>query len=256
MRQSVKSLLTVLVIFSAGACVFAWIFWFDGTKNLTNDILRFGMIPICLLFAFLALKMAFTKDIAPDYLGMHGNPYLNKNGFCFDFHMKDIDGIAHLVMTFQNQFERKCRVDVAIKPQNNSFDDEGMEITCPGGAYGMAAIPIAIPYSKQGLRLNFKVGATVHYPEGKGKRLRFKDGILVRYDSNFYNTFGTFLSIFGIFALTFLWQTPASIYLRIPYDVDSRIRKRSDPVIAIFWQPGDRILSEDEVENLDIDGLL
>jgi hypothetical protein len=54
-----------------------------------------------------------------------------------------------------------------------------LDIQCQHGAFGIVRQPLVIPLAIQGTFQTFGVSATVNYPAGKGRMLRFRDGLYV-----------------------------------------------------------------------------
>ena len=63
---------------------------------------------------------------------------------------------------------------------------------------------------------SFDVSASVAYPNGKGRWLRFSDGYLVRTTSALGNAFRRSLTFFGVLAGHIVWMAPARVKIQLP----------------------------------------
>src|SRR5688500_16359909 len=85
--------------------------------------------------------------------------------------------------------DKPCVGRVALRAARNFFLDRNRfetiacEIPCAPAAYGVARIPVPLSATIQGKRQSFGVGASVDFPYGRGRTLRFRDGIVVRANS-------------------------------------------------------------------------
>ena len=108
--------------------------------------------------------------------------YFNRGGFCFAFKPVAVDGVFYLLAYFQNQAERPCRGRIALRParqflmNRRPIETIHLEIDCEPAAFGIAKVAVPLPLVVQGKDQAFEVGASVEYPQGKGRRLRFYAG--------------------------------------------------------------------------------
>jgi hypothetical protein len=119
------------------------------------------------------------------------------------------------------------------------LDAIAFEIPCDGGAFGVVSIPVPLPRNVQGRRQAFDVGASVDYPEGRGRRLRFRDGIFLRANSQFRDSFRTGVTLLGTLAGGVVLSSPAKITLDLPTDVAEETPADAEPQRQVLWKPGD-----------------
>jgi hypothetical protein len=240
MGESVKAILSLVMIVAAFVAAFGWI---EDQPDQTTWILRIGAPLIGVLALAVLLKLQFRKDRAPDLLGELLGNYFNRAGFCFAFTVDATDGICRIHAYFQNQYERPCVGRVALRPGRGFFltrvkiDTFVFEIPCDGGAFGVASLPISLPLQLQGKRQSFEVGASVEYPEGKGRRLRYRDGQFLRTNTNFGNAFATALTVAGALGGQIVLSSPATVTLQLPNTAVEQAPEEAAPQLQTLWKP-------------------
>lgn len=242
MGESTKAVCAALLIGAFVAAALAW------STDRPNDVVwgfRIGG-PIVAGFALaLLLKLQFRTDIAEDYLRRYTGKYFNRDGFCFAFSASCIDGVGYIDAYFQSQYDAPCVGQIALRPARRFFLGRARieaityEIDCAPAAFGVARVAVPIPEKLQGKRVSFEVGASVDYPNGKGPRLRFRDGTFLRTNSRFGDAFGTGLSIAGIVAGGIYLVEPAKAVLNLPIGVAEDVPGESTPEIVTLWKLGD-----------------
>ena len=117
------------------------------------------------------------------------------------------------------------------------------EIPCQSAAFGVARIPIPIAKELQGKRQSFEVGASVDYPEGRGRRVRYFDGIFLRTNAKFGNSFGTALVVAGALTGSIVMTRPAKTTVLFPAGVAEEYSR--DPSGNVYeleaWRPAPAI---------------
>ena len=172
------------------------------------------------------------------------------DGFCFAFVVSTNDGIAFMDAYFQTQYDKSSVGRIALRPARGFFmtrakiDLITFEIECPPAGFGYARIAIPIPKEMQGKRQSFEVGASVDYPDGKGHRIRFFDGVFLRSNTNFGDSFGTALTIAGAATGSLVLSKPATATIDLPLGVAEEISESITPEIKILWQLGNQPLEE------------
>ena len=78
----------------------------------------------------------------------------------------------------------------------------------------------------------------MNYPNGNGHTLRFRDGIVLRANSDFGNAFATALMVAGALTGRIVWTTPASVNIDLPSGVAQDVGNVSEPEIRTFWKSG------------------
>lgn len=245
MGESLRSVcLLTMMVGSIASCVF-WTM--DPTPVIWG--VRVGLA-VLTVGSFAAVVLSMTrKDRAPDYLRKVARNYFNRDGFCFVPAATEMDGVAFLELYFQNHFEKPCNATVALRPARGffmtraKFDAIAVRIECEGGAFGVARLAVPVPAKLQGKRQRFEVGASVAYPDGKGSRLRFFDGVYLRSNQNFRDAFSKTLKV-AYFAVGGLHlQSPATAEIDLPKNVDEDFGGDAYLDVQTLWKLGDSPLA-------------
>ncbi len=241
MGESVKAICALVLIVASIVAAVAWI---TDPSAITWSF-RIGGPILAVAAIGMILKLHFRPDLAPDYLRQHPGNYFNRDGFCFAFVATSEAGICHLKAFFQNQNDRPCRGRIAMRPARGfllgraKIDTITFDINCEPAAYGTASIAVPLPKKLQGKRQSFAVGASVDYPQGKGNRLRFRDGIFLRSNSTFGNAFGTALTLASAATGQIVLVRPATATVALPSDVAEDISCDLNPDVRTLWKLGD-----------------
>jgi hypothetical protein len=241
MREFVK-VASVLVLLAA--VVTAAIAWIDNRPNQTTWALRIAPVALGLVALVIFLRLHFQRDLAPDYLYQHCGGFFDRGGLCFAVMLENMNGVCVLHIYFQNRFERPCIGRIALRPAKEFFgrpnmDTIAFEARCDGGAFGVHRIAVGIPQKLQNRKVRFEVGASVEYPSGHGRRLRFRDGIALRANSEFKNTFVRSVTVAGALGGAIVLSKPATVTVAVPPDVAEEIPEEIQGVTTILWRPGD-----------------
>jgi hypothetical protein len=242
MREALKVFCVVVIIFAAPAAALGWDDIAEGTRSV---FLKYGC-PVLVVLALAGfLKIHFRADEVPDYLHRVIRKYFIRGGFCFGFRTKVVDRVCYLVVYFQNQQDKPCVGRVALRPARGFFLNRpkiapiAIEIECEAAAFGSIKIAVPIPEDLQGKRQAFEVGASVYYPNRKGRTLRFRDGIVLRANSDFGNAFATTLTVAGLLTGQIHWTSPATVTLNLPTEVEQDVVDESGPEVMTLWRLGD-----------------
>ena len=242
MREALKVLCVVVFMFATPAAAVAWT---DPQPTLTVWMVRCACPVLSILSIAGFLKIHFRLDKAPDYLRQQFGTYFNRGGLCFDLQATAAGGVCYLDVYFQNQQDQPCLARIAIRPARGFFlnranlDTIAIEIHCEPAAYGVARVAIPVPANLQGKRQSFEVGASVEYPQGKGKTLRFHDGIVFRTNSSFGDAFGTGLAVAAALTGQIFIPKPETVQLELPSSVAEEIPDGLCPTITTLWRLGD-----------------
>lgn len=246
MGESFKAVISLFMIIALIVALFAWI---EDRPDQTTWIVRGASLVVAALMLTVLLKLHFRRDIAHDYLQRAVGTYFNRGGFCFGFATDVKDGVCQLHAFYQNQHERPCLGRIALRPARGFFlnrakiDIIAFEIPIEAGAFGTTTLPIPLPREVQGKPQTFEVGASVEYPRGRGKRLRFRDGLFLRTNSNFDNSFGTALTVAGALGGAVVLSSPATISISLPKDVAEELPSDLKPESRLMWKLGDPPIS-------------
>jgi hypothetical protein len=242
---SIKAVCALVIIVAAIAAPVAWLL--DHPTGVTWAI-RIGA-PVLALFAVaVILKLNARADLAPDYLRQYCRTFFNRDGFCFSIAISAIDRIAFMEAYFQNQYDKPSIGRIAVRPARGFWMGRAniewitYEIECAPGAFGVARIAIPIPRNLQGKRQTFEIGASVKYPAGKGRRLRFDDGVFLRTDATFGDTFATALTIAGAAGGAIVFTKPAIANINVPTEVAETLPAVFEPQLEVIWKLGDPLL--------------
>ena len=242
MGESTKSVCALLMIVGIIASVLAWM---ADRPDATTWGFRMGAPIAALLSLSLILKLHLRPDLERDYLRTQTGTYFNRDGFCFAFVVTPIDGIAFMDAYFQTQYDKPSVGRIALLPARGFFltraniDAITFEVECPPAAIGFARIAIPLPAKLQGKRQSFEVGASVRYPEGKGRRVRFHDGVFLRSNTEFGNSFGTALTIAGAATGSIVLSKPATTTVALPAGVAEDVPQGLAAETKVLWQLGD-----------------
>ncbi len=245
MGESTKAVCALLMIVGVIAATLAWPM---DRPDATTWGFRIGGPIVAILALGVILKLHFRGDLEHDYLRPLTGTYFNRDGFCFAFVVTAIDGIAFMDAYFQTQYDRPSLGRIAMRPARGFFmtrakiDFISFEIECPPGGFGFARIAIPIPEKLQGKRQSFEVGASVRYPEGKGRRIRFHDGVFLHSNTNFGNSFGTALTVAGAATGSIVLSNPATATIDLPIGVTEGVPDYLVSETKTLWQLGDPAL--------------
>jgi hypothetical protein len=253
MGESFKAVVSLFVII---ALIVALIAWIEDRPDQTTWIVRASSLAVAAALVAVLIKRHFRRDLAPDYLHDACGVYFNRGGFCFAFATEIRDGVCQFRAYYQNQFDRRCLGRIALQPARGFFlnrpkiDVMTFAISAEPGAYGVVTLPIPLPPEAQGKTQTFEVGASVEYPEGRGNRLRFRDGVFVRANSNFGNAFGTALTVAGALGGAIVFSSPATVEISLPPNVAETVptgQTRSH----VIWKLGDSPITTPDTDSSD-----
>lgn len=145
--------------------------------------LRIGFTMLALFGLAAAIcSLVPRRDEAVDRLrAFTAGDHFDQDGFAFVTTILEEDELAYVQVVFQNQRDCKTIGRVVMKPVGPAFLETDFcavlfEIACAPGAFGIARLPIAVPFEEQGEYHPWQVAASVEFPAGKGGLLRFGRG--------------------------------------------------------------------------------
>ncbi len=239
MREFLKGVLILCLLTNGTVGAFAW---YDDPPTERTWSIRIGGPVVALACLLVFLKLHFKRDCVPDFLSQTFGSYFEKGGLCFAFDTIVVSGICFFRAHFQNRYSRPCHARLALRPALASFRTHGesphieFDVDCPAAGYGVVCVPVAVRLEHQGALQKFDVGATVRYPEWRGRMLRFRDGGVVRTNANFGNPFGALLAIGGALTGSIVISTPASVTITMPTDVAESIPIDAMSVCQVLWE--------------------
>jgi hypothetical protein len=250
-REFIKVLCVVVLLFGAPLAALAW---FDDRLDFPQPVIHFMKYAcpvLCILAVGIFLKIHFRADEIPDYLGPRVGTYFNRDGFCFGILPIVVDGVCVFEVYFQNQYEKRCVGRVALRPARGFFlgrakmDSIIVEVDCEPAAFGVARVPVPLSATLQGRRQSFEAGASVEFPEGKGRQLRFGNGVALRANSKFGNAFATGMTVAGALTGRIVYASPATVPITLPKGVAEDVSACEETTrIETLWKLGDPPRSE------------
>lgn len=242
MREFTKAVCSLFLIIAVPFTVAVW-YGHKGDADSWVSCLSTTLFTL-LLLAFL-FWLHYRPDLAHDFLRDTTGVYFNRGGFCFMIVSQVVDGICFFQAYYQNQHERPCVGRIALRPARGFFLTRAniatitFEIACDAAAFGVATLPVPLPPSVQGKTQKFEVGASVKYPQGRGKRLRFRDGLMIRSNTNFGNSFGTALTVVGALSGTIVLSRPATLAVTLPSGAAEMLPDGLTAENSTLWKLGD-----------------
>jgi len=242
MQETLKVVCVVGIMFGGVAAAFAWS---DNKPNVTPRLASSAATLVGLV-GFLVLH--FRRDRVPDFLRKYSRIRFERAGLCFSVEPTIKGNCCYLRVLFQNRYEGRCHGRIALRPAEvfgtfarSDFQAITFDFDCPAAGFGVALLPLPIPSNLQGRRQAFQVGATVEYPNGKGRLLRFGSErvLTVRSNADFRNPFYRRLTIIAALTGSILISRPARIALLLPNNVAESVPGKPEDSQTILWQLGD-----------------
>ena len=235
MRESVQAVLALIMIV---ALVATGAFWLDIKPNNTTWALRIICPVISLIILVILIYMKRKKDLVPDFLLRNCGNSFERNGLHFhvspEFGEK---GDFCFLIYFQNKYEKPCEVHIGLRPRKpTNVERIQVDFTCEPAAFGVVHAPVVFDLFARGKESIYEIGATVRYPKGKGKQLRFRSGKKVEMNARLNNTFFRFFQFFFLpFGLA-LWRSFTTITFQIPQHVDPHASTDNNIYIETLWK--------------------
>lgn len=249
MRELWKMFLVVTI---GAAMIASALAWFSDRPSDATRIWRIAA-PCAGVFAMaLFLVMECRRETVPDFLRQQFGGYFDRDGFCFVVQVAVKDRRAYFLVFFQNRYEHGCEATVALRPMAGARPKTDVrpvriDIPCGSAAYGHALHPISPALLGHAGIQEWEVGATVVYPHGKGRRIRFADGAVIRTNAEFRNAWrvvygmATFLKGPVSWLLHFGSYYGDCVTVEIPRDLSESPPRDHQTQITIDWQLDDRV---------------
>jgi hypothetical protein len=167
-------------------------------------------------------------DLLPDFLGKRFKFFLDTGTLSFMFNFESVRGVCWIVVYFQNRHEGPCQARIAITSSKRLYGVTPyfplilVDISCPGAGFGKTGQAVGVPPEAAGREVTFDIGATVRFPAGPGRKLRYRGGIPVRHDEHFVGP-----------------SSPAQVTMEIPDQVGEFPPSNLWPRTEITWKLGD-----------------
>lgn len=181
MGQNTRQFFQLILI----ACAFTAVVVWAAPLAPSAGVLAIRILaPIAtILMSYVVFKVSRMKGKFPDHLAAIRKRYFERTGLAFAPTFEVEGGVAWLCFHFQNRFEREVNATLVIQPGARSFRFSRLPLTtmsvsvrCPGGAFGVARLPMPIPAHLQGRKVKFELAADVKYPMRRGKLLHPRVG--------------------------------------------------------------------------------
>jgi hypothetical protein len=236
------------------------VFWWTDMPSVppeTVDFYRFGVPGFCVTAFGGYLLLRYRRDRVPDYLRATIPQPFRRGGVSFGIVPVVRDAVYTLELGFQSERDWPCVATIALRPVRKLFgpaahlDRITVTVEIPPAGFGVTRIPLAVPKSLWGKTIEYEIGATVRYPVGRGRRVRFRGGVGVHTTAGFWVpvkialivvtsllTCGMmFLPLLVVLGPGFLSSRLAFELPRVALpELDDDQRK---PTTAILWQLGD-----------------
>jgi hypothetical protein len=199
----------------------------------------------------LMVRLHRTPDRARDFLRemFKKQKRFECSGLGLAFEMEDRGGIAHLVVYFQNRYAHPCKCRLGFRQikslslSKQPLYQAGVDIECPGGAFGVQAIPFGVPEKWQGKKVMIEIIGMNHYATGTGEMLRLRPERQINESGNATSS-GIVLLAFlagGVVGALAAQGNAVRVQMRFPKPVQPMIDLDASPHTEILWEPGDEI---------------
>lgn len=243
MHESLKAVCIVGFMFGTVVAAVGW--GVGPSESVWMVRIISTAIAVVGLVGFLVLN--FRKDRAPDFLVKIYGGYFDRGGLCFSLEPTLIDGCVYVRVLFQNRYARRCRGQFALRPAevfgwvSRRDAASTVDFDCPPAGFGMVLMPLVVPSTIQGKLQAFQVGATVEYPEGRGRMLRFGSAAAtsMRTNADFRAPFNRRLTIAAALGGMIFISRPPLFKIAVPSGVPEFPREPVATDSKVFWQLGE-----------------
>lgn len=202
--------------------------------------------------ALLLWRLSHRPDEAPDFLrSMFKDQFrrpFEAGGVCFVVIPESGGGVAELHIFFQNRWEAPCQARITIRRDHGfAWSHKKMEIAtvrfwCEGGSFGLVRVPIGVPRALQGKRKRLAASASVGYPQGRGRMIRFKAGKRVGSGDIGAGTIAAAHLLGGVAgAAMAAHQAAGQFRMTYPAGVAEEVPPDAEVAVETLWRPGDPV---------------
>lgn len=236
MSESKKALVQLGIIIGGFITFFARFFYQEASVLIW--FFRIASIITTIFLLVFLITYYRTKDLVPDFLNQGCNLCFERDGFCFRLKPYVKEGVMFVLVAFQNRYDKHCKAYLALKLfsgllEKDTLMQKILDIECPPAGYGTVNFPCAIPQKFQGKRARIEMGVDINYPEGKGKMLRFRDGIHVGVP-NLTTSLTPLKALLGL--LVGYQSYPAYLRFTLPSSVKDNVLNNLVSELKIIWQ--------------------
>jgi hypothetical protein len=177
----------------------------------------------------------------PDLLGQVSRKYFERNGFCFSIGCVEAKGRCELIVHYQNRYANPAQAVLVLNRPRRSFrkatePSVSIGFEYGGGEFGATRVPWAVDEQLQGKTDVLEVAADVRYPQGKGRMIRYRDGLRVGTAKG--ANFQVAATVAAAMAGFILISRPARVRLRYPTGVSQSVPDRAAIKSEVLWEPG------------------
>ena len=177
MDTSTKPVLWVVAVIAA---IVSLVVWMIPPVDAGVWWVRFAAPAVSIGAMIVIRRLMMRTDLVPDYLFPLIGESFNRHGLCFNFIIKDVDGIAYLDAYFQSQYDRPIVGTISLQNEPGlvlgrpKLPVINFDVACPPAGIGISRVALAVPSKLQGRVEDFVVGATVSHPEGRPAPLQVR----------------------------------------------------------------------------------
>jgi hypothetical protein len=240
MGQSLRAILQLVLIIAALTTMFVWLA--SDHPDQVIWAIRFAAPAVVGVIIWLLVRNMQRKEILPDLLREIVPHYFERDGLCFAFVPSTINGVCWVQVFFQNRYEKVCSARIVLQPPAKSFwigrlplPTINVDIDCDGGAFGTYRTPWAVPLKVQGKTVKCDISCTTKYPSGRGKLLRFREGLRVGAPSSDIARAAVAVSLLLIGVLRL--SRPARVRMHLPTGIADQLPPELLPFVKISWRP-------------------
>lgn len=144
---------------------------------------RFAAPILAIIVGWVLLRNATATETLHNHLHDIASHYFERSGLCFRIQLESIDGICHLAVYYQGRYSGTATTQILLVPRpatgRNPFPNINVDLVCRNASFGVVRIPLPIATADQGRQVNCEVYADVAYLAGRGRKVRFQEGIPV-----------------------------------------------------------------------------
>ena len=242
MGQSIKAILQLVLVVLVLVSVVVW--GAPRHPDATVWAWRFGGPAGVALLGVVLVRSTRRREVLPDLLARAaGGRYFERDGLCFAFSLvADGDGRPWMRVFFQNRYERPCAARIVLKPPQRTLGigrwpmaTIAVTVDCDGAAFGVHRTPWPVPAKLQGRSARCDVAAKARYPNGRGKLMRYREGIRAGVPGS---DVGRAALMLGAAAVGSLYLSePAHWRVRLPTGLPEFDPTGETATTEILWRP-------------------
>jgi hypothetical protein len=232
---------TVLLITLIFVTVVAW----NISQGKQAIIWSFRILPpvAAVVVAWWLHRIRSAPERIPDLLRQVAHRYFEKGGLCFiPVAERTASGLCTLNIYFQNRYAGHASTRIQMLPPLRTLRLKRHElpaicanIECPGGAFGVVRIPLAIAARYQGKRMSFEIAADTKYRAGRGELLRWREGVRVGATRELKTGHQLASGLVMLLLGHFHTSRPAVVTIALPRDVAENGSEPGAGATEILW---------------------